>query len=297
MEEFDDEKVLFNSKQSGFKRLNPQVEPEKMPSRIEYACVECDFMSESIKLFDVHVKKHQENQSKHKCKECDLGFATVVHLKNHKRNHHQDKTEKINQYNCEDCAFQGENGVELKNHIQRTKHTPSEFKEECYTCKKEFTSYWLLMNHRKTEHPSNKKCRYFQIDQCRFNAESCWYKHITEEEKESDQSQEKCNQCELYFKTKSDLMKHKKSIHSEKVTTCRNYRQGVCNNGDDNCWFSHERQTKEKDAMNEESQENENEQVFQKVQEKTPPDQISILLDMIKKISIQVERLERTQGN
>ena len=92
-------------------------------------------------------------------------------------------------------------------------------------------------------------------------------------------------------------MKHKKSIHSEKVTTCRNYRQGVCNNGDDNCWFSHERQTKEKDAMNEESQENENEQVFQKVQEKTPPDQISILLDMIKKISIQVERLERTQGN
>ena len=70
---------------------------------------------------------------------------------------HKDKEEEINeakQYNCEDCPFQGENGLELKKHIMRTKHCPSVSIEKCYTCKKEFPSYWHLMNHRKAEHPS-----------------------------------------------------------------------------------------------------------------------------------------------
>ena len=39
-------------------------------------------------------------------------------------------------------------------------------------------------------------------------------------------------------------------------------------------------------------EEPEKQQVFQNVQEKTPPDQIMMMMKMIEKISLQMERLE-----
>ena len=193
----------------------------------EYSCEKCDCMFESISVLNNHMKSHVEHKTKHKCVECDAEFSTEVQLRNHAGIHHQDDSVKARQFNCDDCAFQGENSLELKRHVQRTKHNPSEYKEECHTCKKEFTSYWLLMNHRKSEHPSNKKCRYFKLEQCNFNAKTCWYKHTAEDRYESHQNEEGCNFCELIFRSKSELMKHMKSVHIEKVAVCRNYRQGA----------------------------------------------------------------------
>ena len=117
-----------------------------------------------------------------KCTLCSLelgrGTSNVNSFFGHlKNNHKEDEPKVTKQYNCNDCSFQGENSLELKRHIQRTMHTPCEYMEECFTCSKEFSSYWLLMNHRKADHPSVKKCRYFLNGECKFNAETCWYKH------------------------------------------------------------------------------------------------------------------------
>ena len=54
-----------------------------------------------------------------------MGGSKKIQLENHIETQHR-KEEKNNskQYNCKDCAFQGENGLELKKHIRRTKHVP-----------------------------------------------------------------------------------------------------------------------------------------------------------------------------
>ena len=69
------------------------------------------------------------------CDDCDKTFKSKAQLENHVNTSHNEKTEvpKLRQYNWEDCPFQGETGLELKKHIQRTKHGPSEYNERCYT--------------------------------------------------------------------------------------------------------------------------------------------------------------------
>ena len=69
-------------------------------------------------------------------------------------------------------------------HLKETGHQPSPLAgkltnsdiKTCYTCKAEFSSYWNLMTHRKERHPSNKRCRYFNQNNCKFGSD-CWYVH------------------------------------------------------------------------------------------------------------------------
>ena len=68
----------------------------------------------------------------------------------------------------------------------RTQHKPCEYKENCYTCGKEFKSYFYLMTHRREEHPSNKTCRYFLTNSCLFSEKECWFKHKNKAEEEKN---------------------------------------------------------------------------------------------------------------
>ena len=185
--------------------------------------------------------KSQHNKTKNTCEECGSNFSTQVQLENHIELQHGSKKRFEKQYNCKDCPFQGENGLELKRHIQRTKHTPCDHPEHCYTCKKEFASYWHLMNHRKIEHPSNNICRYFLKQECDFDSETCWYLHKEKPINEEKKSEMKfvCNNCEREFEDRSVLMKHKKVMHPEKVSNCKSFAQGKCNAVSDSCWYIH----------------------------------------------------------
>ena len=58
---------------------------------------------------------------------------------------------------------------------------------------------------------------------------------------EEDENKFECNICSDKFRTKSDLMVHKKNVHPEKVQTCLNFVQGTCPFKDD-CWFRHDTQ-------------------------------------------------------
>ena len=48
-----------------------------------------------------------------------------------------------------------------------------------------------------------------------------------------------CNFCNETFSRKSDIMKHKKIDHKEKVSTCWKFVAGDCPFSDTNCWFNH----------------------------------------------------------
>ena len=208
-----DERVLIDNKKSGFERLSPQASPIKKSNQKEFPCVECSFKLESKGLLDAHMQSHIEMRKKNNCDKCGLTFWTKAQLETHRKVQHvEDKVEKTRQYNCKDCPFQGENGLELKKHIQRTQHSPSEYIEQCYTCNKGFPSYRILMDHRKKEHPSKRECRYFKKDECHFDAETCWYKHDDKTEVGWKKSvfTFQCKECDDKFDSKSFLMSHKK---------------------------------------------------------------------------------------
>ena len=49
-----------------------------------------------------------------------------------------------------------------------------------------------------------------------------------------------CKYCEMKFRTKPELMNHRKRNHAEKVNACKYYVKGTCH-FEDRCWFKHER--------------------------------------------------------
>ena len=240
---FDEEENLHNLKKRGFIRPGPQVQSESKSNKSVVTCEECNCVLESQGLLDAHKQIHVKPT--HKCETCDKAFISKSEFDVHQKTKHiVDMKKKSKQYNCEDCPFQGENGLELKRHISRTQHTPSDYVEECYTCKKEFNSYFLLMNHRKLEHPSTKTCRFFLKKACIFVADECWYKHqsTTEVKPEVEGSNHGCKYCDFKGAQKSDLMKHMKEYHLKTVAKCRNYLQQNCNLPESICWFMHQEQ-------------------------------------------------------
>ena len=299
--QFGIDEMLVKHKQISHWKKN--VEP------IIHLCRKCGCEFTSEETFEKHmnkciVKKGDRVVAQYDCKECENEFNSEERLSKHMNRCHTKSVEpNSRQYNCEDCSFQGESGLELKKHIQRTKHIPSETIEQCYTCKKEFSSYWHLMNHRKTEHPSKRTCRYFKLGDCRFDDGFCWYIHATNSEKtdqEDSFSEFTCNDCDKTFDSKSVLMKHKKIDHRSTVLKCRDFVQKKCSLSESSCWFLHD--VKQSIDENHEESENEEsgnkEQVFHMASEKTPPDQMTKILSLINKLSLQVEILEiRTKIN
>ena len=152
------------------------------------------------------------------------------------------------QFNCDDCPFQGENSLELKTHIRRTKNVSSDVVETFYTCKIEFNNYWQLMNHRKLEHPSRRRCRYFLKNECEFDEKKCWYKHddVIINLNENLTAMFECNECKITFTDKPDLMKHKKYEHRDKVSMCRGFEN--CNVDEKDCWFLHKEVDEEREG-------------------------------------------------
>ena len=48
-----------------------------------------------------------------------------------------------------------------------------------------------------------------------------------------------CKFCDDNFKTKRELMKHKKKDHKENIAQCWKYSAGNSEFGDENCWLDH----------------------------------------------------------
>ena len=160
------------------------------------------------------------------------------------------------------------------------------------------------MNHRKLEHPSTKTCRFFLKNACIFQTDECWYKHqsITEAKTEFEGSTHDCKICDFKGAQKSDLMKHMKEHHPKSVAICRNYLQKNCDLPGSVCWFMHQERndevnkSHEKHATSDEGSDlpgmvdgnnDEKDSVFYKAQEKTPPDQMNQLIEVIKSLIVR----------
>ena len=303
-DEAEDAETLLRYKNSGSSRQGPQIPNEnkrkltESPKKVadnkrkkaDFACNVCERKFVAENSLSTHKKTHELKEN---CSKCDDKFLTKKELSSHiERDHKKSFAGANKDYNCNDCFLQFENSLQLKKHAERTMHTPNEHDEKCFTCEKLFPSYRQLMNHRKSEHPSNKKCRYFLQDQCKFNENVCWYSHEKNTKSEADvsSSENACNECDANFTSKKELMKHKKLVHKQNIQKCRKYLQGNCAFEEQICWFSHEivQQNKEKETE---------QQVFWEEKDTTPPDQIENIYAIIARLSQQVEQMMKNPQN
>ena len=251
-----------------------------------YDCIKCDKSFESKTEYDAHVKIHDS----YSCRSCDETFLTANNLDKHMKEKHKSTNE--SDWNCNDCAFQASDASCLLTHLKRSGHQPSENVEkkklypdyrQCYTCNMEFDGYITLMNHRKTTHPSKKKCKNFPGN-CRFNND-CWYIHEEESMEIVGPNQEsnfKCNFCDEAFTERGQFMMHNKTKHLKSVAICKEFTDGKCQKGE-YCWFRHEHRNEITPQK----------QVFQQAQlVQVPPDHLGQLVTLMNTLCIKMEEVQ-----
>ena len=298
--EFLEEIILSNSKIKGYVRDGPQVEARLKQGQNLYECNKCNSTFENQKLLNSHMAKHSKEEQ-FTCDLCGLGFKSKSQLQNHvtskhegnnsnksqdsifshsrvskhssldsseqvicdecgntfknlnQLNSHMDKVHSEGEYNCMKCSYQGNTAYTLTKHINIT------HKIYCHTCDKACDSKWDLMVHRKKEHYDVIRiCRYFLKGNCSFGDEKCVYRHD-----ENAKFNMKCKLCENVYKTKDELMMHRKEHHPETVSTCRDQQTGYCHRKENECYYSH------KDIPDGGNRNRVKAQVFRKVQEST----------------------------
>jgi hypothetical protein len=129
-------------------------------------------------------------------------------------------------WDCDQCDYQGSSESTLRNHMQK-KH-----EYECFACLEGFNSFSELMVHRKATHKV-KVCRF--RTNCKFG-DRCYYKHPDAKETQQEEEDWECKDCGNGFKTKKEMMIHRKTTHSTQV--CRYYLNGDCTKGEE-CWYQH----------------------------------------------------------
>ena len=70
--------------------------------------------------------------------------------------------------------------------------------------------------------------------ECKFS-EKCWWKHEAMEETSSIE----CFFCDKTFRTKNEVMMHRKDKHVKIVKLCTKLQNQNCSKTEATCWFKH----------------------------------------------------------
>ena len=278
--------VLESMTKSGYEGKNIQNESMRM-----YPCAKCNFKAISGSLLARHMqtihiddkpfscnkseevevsykttKIHQqnvhtngitvENVAVHRCYKCGYKALNDFLLRRHINSKHEDeRVTKIfeDEFNCEDCDFQGTNEEHLKKHF-RLKHEIT-----CRNCNEQFKEKRMLMIHRKQKHPNSvAPCRKYIIGDCTFTSESCFWSH---ENKENGSQSISCYICDKTFQNKHQVMNHRKLSHPTYIEPCVKYMKEECPFQSKFCWFKHT--DKHTETSEEENVATDNDSVFQ----------------------------------
>ena len=182
-----------------------------------------------------------EHKKKFDCDSCEKSFSSEEELQSHDKNDH------TSQFNCEQCDYQATTKDLLDNHLEN-KHSQKYL--DCkgvgsHKCDNRFRSYNDLMDHRRDDHNSgNIVCRYFKIGSCHYmdsDNGGCWYIHKQTKHFENSNTNDNfdCSSCDNVFKSRTDVMKHRLSDHTEEVPMCNSIAEKKKCAKNDRCWFRH----------------------------------------------------------
>ena len=227
---------------------------------VEYfSCMDCPFQDPDKNVFFNHRKIHTTStltskgeQQRHVqpsknfiCRNCKDSFINKRLLMNHRRDIHPFSRRQCRydledscSYPAEECWYRHstdrqENGAQTPG-IDRYL-SKSLVKYKCHECSEEFRVKNDMMIHKKNIHPETcMPCEQFAAGKCTREKE-CWYLH-----KSVNSFQfHTCHTCKEDFRTKSDLMLHKKQVHPETCKPCEQFVNGDCPRNDQ-CWNIHQ---------------------------------------------------------
>ena len=102
----------------------------------------------------------------HPCKNCTGVFETETELRNHENKYHKEEEEEEDaeesSWTCTGCDFQSNVMEDFAKHCIETGHENCHHDSKCKTCKQTFPTYDAVIEHRRVEHPSTKKCKDFR---------------------------------------------------------------------------------------------------------------------------------------
>ena len=143
---------------------------------------------------------------------------------------------------CEEWNFTTDNKKRLDNHIKEAHRIT------CFTCQDSFRTFSDMIEHRRVQHPSTKKCTNFpnceRGDLCLYRHEAPTNNAVTVET-QGNQAQViagavTCRTCLSEFHDKNEMMIHRKNEHLDIVGMCKNITAGLnCRKGPVHCWYKH----------------------------------------------------------
>jgi len=202
------------------------MEPEDLDNEDIFHCEE-DI--EKVVTSEEHIKI----QGVFRCTPCEKIFKNETNFREHMRTKHV--YEEQDEYSCENCEFKTDSSQLLNNHMKIV-HRSEQNELKCSVCNTQFTE--------KIQYETHLQIGHIQTDIEESSEEEETSQDVEETSEEEETSQEealiKCHgtpgrSCKEKFKTKEDLMKHRKLVHpSTKV--CRDFPG--CTRGNE-CIFVH----------------------------------------------------------
>jgi hypothetical protein len=263
-------------------RLKDDLQENDLNESVEEALVESNpsEANHATNLEQNKSKKENNNQmqrDKFNCTKCDFVGGTKIQVIKHVNMKHVDQIME-KQFNCCHCDFQANSKEQLRKH-SNLKHSLQNQTVDgdiiCNICGDRFREKWNLMRHRKNQHISFvAPCRNEMDGKCSYTAEMCWWNHNPVQNFPNQNA--KCYLCSEAFKSKADMMIHRREHHAGSVKKCFKFAQNNCNFKNNSCWYIHEEEMdtdviKEKENESNDKVEEESEAVFQKVSANLKP--------------------------
>ena len=178
-------------------------------------CEKCLYKTNSqSRLIEHNEKYHSEGANN--CIYCDFKATDLQDLKSHLNEIHADHKEmyKSNQrYICDKCPFKSNSKPVLEKHVECIHGGTTEY--QCEHCEYKTMFAKELRKHYLYRHkPGSDR---IPCDQCHFTTTraDALKRHV---ENKHLGIKHQCNQCSYSTGDKSDLTKHKRFTHAEKVT-------------------------------------------------------------------------------
>jgi stress-induced morphogen len=220
---------LFNRRSNA--KSSSKRKDEKEKEEEEFNCVDCDFQAHSQDQLTKHINlKHVRRR----------GVGEENHIGSSKRKVEKEKEEE--EFHCVDCDFQAHSQDQLTKHINlkhvRRRGVGEENHIECKFCGNKFYEKGEFMTHRKVNHPGTiALCKNYAAGGCPFSANGCWWRHNQQQKSGTDHVD--CFICGETFKTRSEMMRHRKLNHTKAVRQCDLFNQNRCRFENNSCWFLH----------------------------------------------------------
>ena len=200
---------LVKYKNTGYRRSNPQGNPVVVKSfkcnlcdktynsktlmeqhretrhveEGDWLCDDCDYQTNTISGLKKHIaentgvesahKSHllEHKQAEFKCRFCDIVFTSENDKVKHRKVNHKTFRPCIN-FLSNTCEYDSEC------HFLHFKFHDGE--HVCFQCGETFKGKFNLMNHIKTIH-GDTPCKKFAKNQCKFEDDTCLYKHVKDD--------------------------------------------------------------------------------------------------------------------